>query len=134
MIALAVFLFVASSKSMDYYRCLLFHYPERFVEVELYEDPQDNSPSPSVLDKGKAIYDRRYIYNNKVYRTEIAQREFDDRFYICEDMPFRVYSETDLETPSKDLLLSIMMIVIGVALIIMAIYRLVTGIRKRLHR
>ncbi|MBQ6787691.1 MAG: hypothetical protein IJO85_08215 [Lachnospiraceae bacterium] len=133
MIALAVFLLIAAGKSMEYYECLMFHYPDNFVEVELYEDPSDYNPEPDTRRKNKAVYNRRYIFEDKIYRTDIAQKEFDDRFFVCEDMPARVYSETDLESPSKDLVLSVIMIFIAIIMFLVALCRIVIEIWRGLR-
>lgn len=113
-ITLSVFLFIAATKSFGIYKCLKDHYPNDFARVTVYENKEDHSPEPSVLDKGKAIYNRRYAYGNTIYKTKISQKEFDDEFYVCRYKPSKLYSETDLHNRGEDLIFSGVLVVLSI--------------------
>ena len=105
----AVFMIIMTVLSLNRYLCMTEHYPEKYVQVQVYEDPADHSRKPSEFDRGKAVYRRRYIYNNVYYRTKISREEFDDTFYVCEGNPSKMYSQTDLEHPGKYILMAVML-------------------------
>ncbi|MBT9778646.1 hypothetical protein GPL15_19345 [Clostridium sp. MCC353] len=88
------------------YHCMTAHFPDRYRQVNIYEDPRDNSLDPTSLDKGKAIYKRRYVYGSTCYQVKISRKEFDEKFYICEDHPQKAYSESDLVQAAKNLVLA----------------------------
>ena len=95
------------------YQCMTSHFPDRYRQVNIFLDPQDASLEPTNFDKGKALYKRRYVYDSTCYQIKISRREFDEKFYVCEDHPQKAYSESDLEKAGKNLVLACIELVIA---------------------
>lgn len=111
-IIFGVLTFLLSMKFYNEFNCISKHYPDKFIEVELTPvseiDTQD-----SVFDRGKAVYNYTYIVGNIRYKTEIASKEFNDKFYVCEDNPREAFSEHDIKDVNKQLIFSIVTLIIG---------------------
>lgn len=106
LIMFGILLIIFAKGAYKRYQCMTSHFPDRFTEVEVYEDFQDNSLKPTNFDKGKAVYKRRYVYDSTCYHMKISQKEFNEKFYVCQDHPAKAYSESDLTRAGNQLIVA----------------------------
>lgn len=99
------------------YRCMTIHFPDRFQEIRFSDDIHAKRVERMSFNRCAAVYERCYVYNKNCYHLNVSDKEFNERFYICEDYPSRAYAESELIKAGKQLVIAGAETLIGIGLL-----------------
>lgn len=88
------------------YQYLTTQFTDRFKPITVFKDVQTSSSDTGIYQLKNARYKVQYIYNSTCYQIHVSRQKYNETFYICEDHPEKVYSESDLVSAGKNLVLA----------------------------